>query len=70
MIIYNSLWYKLNVKDQKSINFLIMYAQTERNIKGFNFIECSLGTLLRVGIVLVLVYHAFNTNFYYFNFCL
>lgn len=47
-IVYQSLWYKLTVKQQKSIQFLILFAQKEYEIKGFNFVECSLYTLLRI----------------------
>lgn len=45
---YDSLWYNMPLKYQMELKFLLHYTQTERHIKAYNFIECSLGTFLYV----------------------
>lgn len=46
--IYHSLWYKLPVKQQYDMQFLLQYSQFERKIMGFNFVECSMPSFLKV----------------------
>lgn len=46
--VYFSLWYKLPTKHQFDLKFLILFTQQEREIRGFNFIQCSTDTFLRV----------------------
>lgn len=51
--IYEVSWYKLEVRQQRDLNFLLKYTQQEREIKGFDFVSCSLQTFLRVHLFLL-----------------
>lgn len=42
------MWYELSVKQQYDVKLLILHAQQKREIRGFDYIVCSLGTFLRV----------------------
>lgn len=46
--IYEVSWYKLQLRQQRDLKFLLMYTQQEREIKGLNFVSCSLQTFLLV----------------------
>lgn len=48
--VYESLWYKMPLKNRNDLRFLILFAQKEREVTGFGFIVCSLKTFLGVNI--------------------
>lgn len=56
-IVYNSLWYKMPLKEQKLIILMIQRSQKEFRLSGLGLVDCSLATFLAVRI-----------NFLYFRF--
>lgn len=46
--VFHSSWYKLPIGHQKALKFLLQYSQTDRSIKAYSLVECTLSTFLRV----------------------
>lgn len=47
---YNSLWYKMPMKQQKAVMLMIMRSQIEFRLTGVGMVDCSLETFLAVRI--------------------
>lgn len=45
---YNSLWYKMSMKEQKLVGLVIRQAQKEFRMSGYGIIKCSLGAFQSV----------------------
>lgn len=44
--VYDSLWYKLPQKQQADVHLLLLYAQQEREIRGYGYVHCSMQMFL------------------------
>lgn len=54
--VYDCSWYKLPVKQQADLHFLLLYTQRPRCIKAYGLVECSLNVFLAVCIKAMEVY--------------
>lgn len=50
-ITYNIHWYKLPVKKQRFVQMMIRRAQKPFYLKGYDIVECSLSTFLKVNLI-------------------
>lgn len=46
--IYQCMWYKMKMSQQRNLQFMIAYAQTVRHFKGFGILDCTLEMFMKV----------------------
>lgn len=65
-VIFDSCWYKLPVRLQRNIQFMIKFAQVTRKVDGYILFSCDLECFVKVGskFLLFILFIAISIHFF------